>query len=165
MPFSKIKHRLENEYLAPSLRGRMTYFATSYSKCPDHEGRAAIRVDDVEVFKSNYFERMMIHSQKYHELEERGAGLHESWMKAFDEAEKAGGFDHHVFYREFQAFDSQPVEVSLESEFPLIRIFAIVDRRVGKRRLAAMADEMHSAPPYIQAFYALRCEAEGVEWT
>ena len=162
MPFTKIKKRLETEFLAPSLRGRVTYFATSYSKCPDHEGRAAIRVDGFEVFKSDYFERMMIHSQKYHELEESGKGLHESWMQAFDEAEKAGGFDHHVFYRAFDMFASQPIEESLKSEYPLVRIFAILDRRTGKRRLSAMAEEMESAPPYIQVFYKLRCEAEGL---
>lgn len=162
MPFTKIKKRLETEFLAPSLHGRVTYFATSYSKYPDHEGRAAIRVDGVEVFKSDYFELMMLHSQKYHEQEESGAGLHRSWMQAFDEAEKAGGFDHHAFYRAFDMFASQPIEESLKSEYPLVRIFAILDRRTGKRRLSAMAEEMESAPPFIQIFYKLRCEAEGL---
>jgi len=162
MPFTKIKKRLETEFLAPSLQGRVTYFATSYSKYPDHEGRAAIRVDGVEVFKSDYFELMMLHSQKYHEQEESGAGLHRSWMQAFDEAEKAGGFDHQVFYRAFDMFSSQPIEESLKSEYPLVRIFAIFDRRTGKRRLSAMAEEMENAPPFIQIFYKLRCEAEGL---
>ena len=162
MPWSKIKHRLENEFLAPSLRGRVTYFATSYSKCPDHESRAAVRVDSVEVFKSSYYEKMMLHSQKLHELNEGGRGYMESWMQAFDEAEKAGGFDQRWFYQAFDTFVSQPIEESLKSEFPLVRIFAILDRRTGKRRLAAMADEMRIAPPFIQVFYRLRCEAEGL---
>ena len=35
------RSKLEKEYLAESLRGHIQYFATSYSKCPDHEGRAA----------------------------------------------------------------------------------------------------------------------------
>lgn len=37
--------------LADSLRGRIQYFATSYSKCPDHEGRAAVRLDGEEILK------------------------------------------------------------------------------------------------------------------
>ena len=162
MPFSKIKHRLENEFLAPSLRGRVTYFATSYSKCPDHEGRAAVRIDGVEVFKSSYYEKMIIHSEKYRELEAQGLSCWDSWTQAFDEAEKAGGFDQKWFYMAFDMFNEQPIEENLKSEYPLVRIFAILDRRTGKRRLAAMAEEMKSAPPYIQVFYRLRCEAEGL---
>ena len=163
MPWSKIKHRLENEYLAPSLRGRITYFATSYSKCPDHEGRAAILLDGEEIFKSSYYEKMMLHSEKFHELEKQGTGFHESWWQAFDEAEKAGGFDQKWFYYDFQKFDSQPIEESLKSEMPLIRIFALLDRRVGKRRLVSMKDDMESLPSFIKIFYKLRCEAEGIE--
>ncbi len=163
MPWSKIKHRLENEYLAPSLRGRITYFATSYSKCPDHEGRAAILLDGEEIFKSSYYEKMMLHSEKFHELEEQGLGFHESWWQAFDEAEKAGGFDQKWFYYDFRKFDSQPIEESLKSEMPLIRIFALLDRRVGKRRLVSMKDDMESLPSFIKIFYKLRCEAEGIE--
>ena len=162
MPFSKIKKRLETEFLAPSLQGRVTYFATSYSKCPDHEGRAAIRIDGEEVFKCSYYEKMMIHSDKYHELEAQGLSRWECWMKAFDEAEKAGGFDQKWFYRAFDIFSSQPIEESLKSEIPLVRIFAILDKRTGKRRLAAMAEDIKNAPPFIQVFYKLRCEAEGI---
>ncbi len=34
-----------DDYLCPALRGHIQYFATSYSKSADPEGRAAIRVD------------------------------------------------------------------------------------------------------------------------
>ena len=41
--WSGIRKKLEKEYLAESLQGHIQYFATTYSKSPDHEGRAAIR--------------------------------------------------------------------------------------------------------------------------
>ena len=43
--WSGIRHKLETEYLAPSLRGHIQYFVTTYSKSPDHEGdrRASCR--------------------------------------------------------------------------------------------------------------------------
>ena len=41
--WSGIRNKLENDYLCPALRGHIQYFATSYSKSADHEGRAAIR--------------------------------------------------------------------------------------------------------------------------
>ena len=44
---------MEHEYLCPALRGHIQYFAASYSKSADHEGRAAIRVEGAEVLRSN----------------------------------------------------------------------------------------------------------------
>ena len=46
--WSGTRKKLEEDYLCPALRGRVRYFATTYSKCPDHEGRAAILVDGVD---------------------------------------------------------------------------------------------------------------------
>ena len=53
--WSGIRNKLENDYLCPALRGHIQYFAASYSKSADHEGRAAIRMDGVEVLRSNYY--------------------------------------------------------------------------------------------------------------
>lgn len=50
--WSGIRNKLENDYLCPALRGHIQYFATSYSKSADHEGRAAIRMDGVEVLRA-----------------------------------------------------------------------------------------------------------------
>ena len=36
--WSKIRDKLENDYLADSLKKRIKYFATSYSKYPDLDG-------------------------------------------------------------------------------------------------------------------------------
>ena len=38
--WSGMRNKLENDYLCPALRGHIQYFATSYSKSADHEGRA-----------------------------------------------------------------------------------------------------------------------------
>lgn len=53
--WSGIRNKLETEYLALSLRGHIQYFATTYSKSPDHEGRAAIRYNGKEIIKGNYW--------------------------------------------------------------------------------------------------------------
>ena len=47
----RYKKKLETDYLAESLRGHMQYFATSYSRSQDHDGRAAIRYDGKEIIK------------------------------------------------------------------------------------------------------------------
>ena len=55
MSWSGMRSKLENEYLAASLRGHIQYYATSYNKCPDHEGRAAIRFDGKEIIAGCYY--------------------------------------------------------------------------------------------------------------
>ena len=50
-----IRNKLENDYLCPALRGHIQYFATSYWESHDQTGRAAIRLDGVEVLRSNYY--------------------------------------------------------------------------------------------------------------
>ncbi len=66
--WSGIRNKLENDYLCPALRGHIQYFATSYSKSADHEGRAAIRVDGVEVLRSNYYTYFENVWTKFHHL-------------------------------------------------------------------------------------------------
>ena len=51
---SGIRKKLETEYPAECLRGHIQYFATSYSRSPDHEGRAAIRYDGKEIIKGSF---------------------------------------------------------------------------------------------------------------
>ena len=53
--WSGMRKKLEREYLAESLRGHIQYYATSYRKSPDHEGRAAIRYDGKEIIKGCYY--------------------------------------------------------------------------------------------------------------
>lgn len=161
--WSYIRHKLENEYLAESLRGHLQYFAASYSKCHDHEGRAAIRLDGEEILKSSYFEKMILQSREFHRLYDNGAGsFGECWYRAFDEAENCGGFDQRTFYAAFGEFDSQDIETSLASESLIVRIFAVLDRRVGKRRLRKMLDEGENENVIFQMFLYIRCESEGL---
>ncbi len=53
--WSGIRNKLENDYLCPALRGHIQYFAASYWESHDQTGRAAIRLDGVEVLRSNYY--------------------------------------------------------------------------------------------------------------
>ena len=65
--WSRIRQKLEQEYLAQSLRGRLTYFVTAYHGTHDSdEGRAAVRLDGAEILKSNYYDRMAAQWQHYY---------------------------------------------------------------------------------------------------
>ena len=65
--------------------------------------------------------------------------------------------------RAFTEFEQQCIEASLKSENLLVRIFAVLDRRVGKRRLLAMKESITEEPAVFQEFYAIRAKAEELE--
>ena len=46
-----------------------------------------------------------------------------------------GGFDQFTFYDAFHAYQNNSIDDSLISTDPVVRLFAILDKRVGKRRL------------------------------
>ena len=162
--WSGTRKKLETDYLCPALRGRVRYFATTYSKCPDHEGRAAILVDGVEVLKSSYYE----YAPAFWKLQSELRRLEEAdWREAAPKAGQTvledGLFDQRDFYAAFQELDNQSIEASLASENPIVRIFALLDRRLGKRRLAALEETMEQELDWVRPFYFLRMEAEGVD--
>ena len=159
--WSGTRKKLEEDYLCPALRGRVRYFATTYSKCPDHEGRAAILVDGVEVLRSSYYEFAPAYWKLQSELRQSS-----DWLEAARRASRTvledGLFDQRDFYAAFQRFDNQSIEASLADENPIVRIFALLDRRLGKRRLAALKGTMEQELDWVRPFCLLRMEAEGL---
>ena len=160
--WSGIRKKLETEYLAQSLRGHIQYYATSYSRSPDHEGRAAIRYDGKEIIKGCYWNNWMkAHLFPKDEKYERRMRLENAYMD--DTALRLGIFDQRCFYRAFKEFDNQSIEKSLESDDLIVRIMAVLDRRVGKRRLLLMKEKMENEPETFREFYAIRMKAEGLQ--
>ena len=54
------------------------------------------------------------------------------------------------------------IAVSLHSDNYLLRAFAYMDRRVGKRTLSKVKDEVEALPEWVKQFYRIRCEADSV---
>lgn len=160
--WSGIRKKLESEYLAKSLQGHIQYYATTYSRSHDHEGRAAIRYDGKEIIKGCYWYNWTKAGQfPKDEKYERRMREENAFMD--DTALKLGVFDQRSFYAAFQEFDQQSIEKSLKSENLIVRIFAVLDRRVGKRRLLMMKDTIEQEPNTFKEFYAIRVRAEGIK--
>ena len=73
-----------------------------------------------------------------------------------------GGFDQYAFYAAFHTYQNSSIDESLISPDPVVRLFAIMDRRVGKRRLQTLTLEVEEQPEWLQTFYRLRLAADGV---
>ena len=163
--WSGIRNKLENDYLCPALRGHIQYFATSYSKSADHEGRAAIRMDGEEVLRSNYYTYFENVWTKFQALRREGVGEDDPkapFRMAHEGTLNDGCFDNIFFYEAFHEFDNQSIEKSLTNENPLVRVFALLDRRLGKRRLLALEESMEQELDWVRAFYVIRMQAEGL---
>ena len=163
--WSGIRNKLENDYLCPALRDRIQYFATSYWESHDQTGRAAIRLDGVEVLRSNYYAYEQHYWNRYQALRREGVGEVDPkapFRLAHEGTLNDGCFDNGFFYEAFHKFDNQSIEKSLVSGNPLVRIFALLDRRLGKRRLLALEESMEQELDWVRAFYVIRMQAEGL---
>jgi len=156
---------LEQKNICDSLKGRIQYFATRYRKSHDQEGRVAIRLDGNEIFKSCFYDW----EDKRDEIltsnvipKEQATSYRDYWDKIHCETKNHGGFDQYGFYGAFHEYHNQSIEKSLDSPDPVVRLFAIMDKRVGKRRLQNMFSEMQAQPEWLQVFFKLRSEADGI---
>ena len=115
---------------------------------------------------SNYYTYFENVWTKFHHLRSTTLKDHDSAKEAINQAHayalEQGTFDQKVFYEAFGIFDNQSIEKSLVSENPLVRIFALLDRRLGKRRLLALEDSMEQELDWVRAFYVIRLQAEGL---
>ena len=139
--WSNLRKVLEQDRLAPALRGRVQYFLTRYHDAHDDEGRLCIRVDGKEYLNSHVWNG---HSRDTEEMTRKGSFCYCEVLLAID-----------AYLGELS------LDEALASDDPLIRLFAVLDRRVGKRRLPALAAAMENEPEWLQFFYRLRLDAEG----
>lgn len=151
-----MRKQLEKESICDCLKGRIKYFVTLYRESHDGwEGRISVSVDGKELFRSNTFEWRRFLFQKW----ENG---NKDQEKIAIESHNEGIVDLYSFYKAFYFYQNHCINESLTSEDPLIRLFAILDKRVGKRTLYKLEESSYIQPQWLQFFYRLRLEAEGI---
>ena len=146
--WSGMRKKLEQDYLAEPLRGHIRYFVTTYKHSPDQEGRVAILLDDREIFGGNYWEAWP------DEILYPNEDPFVMMMQCYE------GLNQRDFYEAFHLFDTQPVQQSLCSENRIVRLFAVLDRRVGRRTLMKLRDSLSTQTPAFRKLYEIRMQAE-----
>lgn len=125
---------------ADEVRGRVELRTTRYSKAHDEFGRSWITVDGREIVNMcNYL-------------------LSGDIVADRDPARfKKGVFTGYDLSDAMRTFLAISIDDALHSENPLIRALAVLDRRVGRRRLARIdaAKEL----PFVRQLFALRSSA------
>lgn len=144
-----MKKYLEKDMLCEKLRGRVSYHCEVYPKFSRGDSCFIVSLDDATVKKFGY----------YHSASELGWPPGFPWDMPMAERDE---YTDGEFSEALEAYRKQPIADSLASKNPIQRMFAIVDRRVGKRTLQKVADSVQDQPEWLRAFYLARMEAEGV---
>lgn len=104
--------------------------------------------------------REMNHCGDYTNSEQRTG-----YFQASDEAEeilhRQGVFSEYDFLVAIDEWTNTSIDAGLASENDLVRSFAMIDRRLGKRRLRQVVLSPQE-PPIVHMLYELRCSAEGM---
>lgn len=186
MTWSKIKQNLEG-FLCPGLVGRVEYCASGYRYTPDKAGRCYITVDKKEVLNLSTDTAKLMWFQSEQEIrsgatipipisqedmdrlrKEMGEKVPDERLEVIARDRKMAFYAKEMiaaqtalcksnFYETANVFLSESIENSLESKDILLNILALLDRRVGKKRLLNLSEQMKWKHPMVQYFYHLRC--------
>lgn len=160
--WSKLNRQL-SDLLCDELKEHISYFLTRYHKVHNSYGRAAIRLDDKELVCFSWIE---MYHQDY--------DLNEHWEKTGvwddNDSDLKNKWDANATYCDMDfltaatTFLQTPIMEALHSDNYIIRILAIVDRRIGKRTLRKIRDsgEYQKFPAWVKQFYELRLKASNL---
>ncbi len=159
--WSNLKSQM-NDLLCDSLKDKIQYFYTTYHEVHNAYGRATINCNKKEMIAFSWVE-MYEQDRDINRLWQEGEKksysemLREKWMPECTLCE--GNFINSV-----TVFLKTDIADSLQSDDYLLRVFAYLDRRVGKRKLVKIKDEVEKLPEWVKQFYRIRCEAEGLSF-
>lgn len=160
MQWSKRKKRVEG-FFAEGVRGRVELRSTRYRAAHDDEGRGYITFDKQEVWSMC---TLSFYSDEYERIEEisnrEGLTPFEAQQIAHNELASEGKFNQYKYYDSLEEYTRNSIDDSLASKNLLIRCLAMLDSRLGKRRLRKMDHSNESSK--VQQFYRIRCECENI---
>ena len=157
--WSNLKKQM-NDLLCDSLKDKISYFYTSYHEVHNAYGRATINYEKKELVAFSWVE-MYKQEQEVSQLYSEGKKVSygEMEMKKWMPECKLCDAD---FINSLTIYLKTDIATALHSENYLLRVFAYMDRRVGKRTLVKIKDEVEKLPDWVKQFYRIRCEADGI---
>lgn len=164
--WSAMRKYLEQEMLTDSLKGRIRYNCTSY-----------VGMDGCHIFEmfidGNLFKRFSWETLNTYFIENgykensEPFGVHEYW-DGFQSLRKSVPISERTEYTDDEFcgalgfYRNNDIAASLGSGDPIVRMFAILDRRVGKRSLEKLKDTLSVQPEWLRKIYLLRLYKNGI---
>lgn len=185
MSWSKLKQQLES-FLSPSLHGKVEYRAPGYRYLPDKSGICYISVDKKNILsmsdkgsiirwyqteleiKNDPNIQIPISNDEIEAVRKDTKGtIPEDRLKVVARNRKISDYAKDLLSAQVSLSKSNfivvankflctSIEESLESSDILLNILALVDKRVGKKRIVNMSEKIKLKHPIVQYFYELR---------
>ncbi len=143
--------------LCDELKDCLSYFLTSYHNVHNAYTRAAIRLDGREIVCFSWIEM-------YHQERDLSEVCEETGLRVYDDLDLKKKWDAAATYCDMDflsaatSFLQIPIAKALCSDNYILRIFAILDRRIGKRTLQKIKEKgsYQDYPVWVKQFYELR---------
>ncbi|QZY57317.1 SF0329 family protein [Crassaminicella profunda] len=160
--WTKIKKQVES-FICEKLKNRVDFIVAVYRKAHDQTGRIYITVDKKEVFSMCTITAEMEDYKTYRKLRDEFNEYKESrelWELSQKELNKRGIFGEYEFYKSLEVYFNSHVKDCLYATDVLLNIFALLDRRVGKRSLKKFSESIKDKHEIVRYFFDLRCSVE-----
>lgn len=173
--WSNLKKQM-SDLLCNSLKDKITYFYTSYHQVHNAYGRATIQYEDKEIVAFSWdkqYKQVQDIKEQYRKMDDVPSMLvdYEGSVNAYKTANAVATKEKWMptcvlcetdFINSLTIYLKTDIATSLQSDNYLLRVFAYMDRRVGKRTLVEIKDEVEKLPEWVKQFYRIRCEADGI---
>ena len=164
--WSGIRKYLEQEMLAECLHGRVRYNCTSYvgmDGCHIFE----IYIDN-KLAKQFSWETVNTYFIKNgYKKKSNPVGIGEYWDEFWSlmdtvPMQSRPEYTDNEFCEALENYRNQSIQHSINSENPLEKMFAVLDRRIGKRTLTNVKESIEKQAEWLQLFYRLRLDSENI---
>lgn len=164
--WSGMRKYLEQEMLAECLNGRIRYGCTTYPGMDDCK-IFEICVDGEQIKRFSWETVNTYFINNGYKQNTKPYGRIEYWSEYWQLLNKIPltertEYTDGEFCDALNIYRNQDIINSLHSENPLIKMFAVLDRRTGKRALRNIKENIKNEPQWLQKFYKLRTEAEDI---
>ena len=164
--WSGMRKYLEQEMIAKCMQGRVRYNCTTYvgmDGCRMFEiyiDNRLIKQFSWETVNTYFIDNGYKQREDYY-------GTSEYWDEFWTLMDNISLIDRFEytdgeFCDALAKYRNQPIKESIHSDNPLERMFAILDRRLGKRTLLSIKETLDEQPIWLQFFYNLRFESEHI---
>ncbi len=153
--WSAMRNYLEKEMLCEKLRGRVRYSLTTYPNM-DSCGHFEVFIDgqSVKIFSMDYAASRLYKSGQTKDF---WKGF---WEEKGKPIEQRTEYDDEDFAEALREYRLMKASDAVQSANPIVRMFAVLDRRIGKRTLISLKEKLNDQPLWLRLFYEIRLKSE-----
>jgi len=164
--WSGMRKYLEQEMLAPALQGRLRYGCTVYVGM-DGSKIFEVCIDGEQVKRFSWETVNTYFIDNGYTTNSKPNGIGEYWEDFWHlmdkyPLDKRTEYVDEEFCDALEAYRNQSIRDSVNSKNPIVRMFAVLDRRVGKRTLIKLYETIEEQPEWLRQFYLLRLHSENI---